>query len=78
MSLQSTRLAGWTLPGALRGASGAALLNHYNAPVSSDLERPALACSTGSFWMWDLERTFGTIAEAGFTSVELMITRDPL
>ena len=55
-----------------------ALLTHYNAPVSSDLERPALACSTGSFWMWDLERTFGTIAEAGFTSVELMITRDPL
>ena len=28
--------------------------------------------------MWDLERTFGTIAEAGFQSVELMVTRDPL
>jgi sugar phosphate isomerase/epimerase len=28
--------------------------------------------------MWDLERTFGTIAEAGFDSVELMVTRDPL
>lgn len=26
--------------------------------------------------MWDLERTFGTIAEAGFQSVELMVTRD--
>ncbi len=28
--------------------------------------------------MWDLERCFGTIAEAGFESVELMVTRDPL
>lgn len=27
--------------------------------------------------MWDLERTFGTIAEAGFDAVELMVTRDP-
>ena len=27
--------------------------------------------------MWDLERTFGTIAEAGFEDVELMVTRDP-
>ncbi|GAC1366875.1 MAG: sugar phosphate isomerase/epimerase [Actinomycetota bacterium] len=26
--------------------------------------------------MWDLERTFGTIAEAGFDAVELMVTRD--
>lgn len=54
------------------------LPSHYNAPVSSDLGRPAVACSTGSFWMWDLERTFGTIAEAGFESVELMVTRDAL
>ncbi|MBW3587822.1 MAG: sugar phosphate isomerase/epimerase [Actinobacteria bacterium] len=34
-------------------------------------------CSTGSFWMWELERTFGVIAEAGFDAVELMVTRDP-
>jgi sugar phosphate isomerase/epimerase len=27
--------------------------------------------------MWDLERTFGTIAQAGFDAVELMVTRDP-
>lgn len=27
--------------------------------------------------MWDLERTFATIAEAGFDSIELMVTRDP-
>lgn len=36
-----------------------------------------LICSTGSFWMWDLERTFGSIAEAGFDAIELMVTRDP-
>lgn len=34
-------------------------------------------CSTGSFWMWELARTFGVIAEAGFDAVELMVTRDP-
>ena len=44
--------------------------------VTSD-QGPKLACSTGSFWMWDLERCFGTIAEAGFDAVELMVTRDP-
>lgn len=27
--------------------------------------------------MWELERTLGTIAEAGFDAVELMVTRDP-
>lgn len=26
--------------------------------------------------MWDLERTFATIAEAGFEAIELMVTRD--
>jgi sugar phosphate isomerase/epimerase len=45
--------------------------------VGTGQEHPTIACSTGSFWMWDLERTFGTIAEAGFDSVELMVTRDP-
>lgn len=38
---------------------------------------PRVICSTGSFWMWELERTLGVIAEAGFDSVELMVTRDP-
>ncbi|HWD08375.1 MAG TPA: sugar phosphate isomerase/epimerase [Actinomycetota bacterium] len=46
--------------------------------MGSELSRPKIACSTGSFWMWDLDRTFGTIAAAGFESVELMVTRDPL
>lgn len=27
--------------------------------------------------MWELDRAFGTIAEAGFDAVELMVTRDP-
>ena len=27
--------------------------------------------------MWELERTFGTIAKAGFKEIELMVTRDP-
>ncbi len=53
------------------------MIGPYNAAVSADQERATVACSTGSFWMWDLERTFGTIAEAGFDSVELMVTRDP-
>lgn len=40
-------------------------------------ERPSVICSTSCFWMWELERCFGTIAEAGFDAVELMVTRDP-
>lgn len=40
-------------------------------------ERPSVVCSTSCFWMWELERCFGTIAEAGFDAVELMVTRDP-
>lgn len=38
---------------------------------------PPVICSTGSFWMWELERSLGVVAEAGFDSVELMVTRDP-
>ncbi|MDQ3662065.1 MAG: sugar phosphate isomerase/epimerase [Actinomycetota bacterium] len=36
-----------------------------------------LQCSTGPFWAYDFERALDLIAEAGFTSIELMITRDP-
>ena len=36
-----------------------------------------LQCSTGPFWAFPLEEAFDAIATAGFTSVELMITRDP-
>ncbi len=38
---------------------------------------PRLACSTSCFWMWELDRAFGTLAQAGFDAVELMVTRDP-
>ena len=39
--------------------------------------RPKIICSTGSFWMWELDRTFGALVQAGFDSAELMVTRDP-
>ncbi|MGH2812420.1 MAG: sugar phosphate isomerase/epimerase family protein [Actinomycetota bacterium] len=38
---------------------------------------PQVICSTSCFWMWELEKTFGTLAESGFDAVELMVTRDP-
>lgn len=33
-------------------------------------------CSTGPFWAFELERAMDAIAEAGFTEIELMVTRD--
>jgi sugar phosphate isomerase/epimerase len=39
---------------------------------------PAVQISTGPFWAFRLERAFDLIAEAGFTRVELMVTRDPM
>lgn len=38
---------------------------------------PRIECSTGPFWAFELERAFDAIAEAGFTEVEVMVTRDP-
>jgi sugar phosphate isomerase/epimerase len=38
---------------------------------------PAIQCSTGPFWTFDLRDAFDAVAEAGFTDVELMVTRDP-
>jgi sugar phosphate isomerase/epimerase len=37
---------------------------------------PKVQCSTGPFWAFDLERAMDTLAEAGFTEIELMVTRD--
>ena len=34
-------------------------------------------CSTGPFWAFELERALDAVAEAGFTEIELMVTRDP-
>ncbi|MGH2751425.1 MAG: sugar phosphate isomerase/epimerase family protein [Actinomycetota bacterium] len=33
-------------------------------------------CSTGPFWAFELERAMDDIAAAGFTEIELMVTRD--
>lgn len=38
---------------------------------------PAVQCSTGPFWAFELERSMDALADAGFTEIELMITRDP-
>jgi sugar phosphate isomerase/epimerase len=38
---------------------------------------PSIQCSTGPFWAYELESTFDAVAEAGFTDLELMVTRDP-
>ena len=38
---------------------------------------PAVQCSTGPFWAFELERAMDLLAEAGFTEIELMVTRDP-
>ena len=40
-------------------------------------ERPAIQCSTGPFWAFELEVALDALAEAGFTEIELMVTRDP-
>jgi sugar phosphate isomerase/epimerase len=43
----------------------------------SGSDHPLIQCSTGPFWTWALEAALDTIAEAGFSSIELMVTRDP-
>lgn len=37
----------------------------------------SIQCSTGPFWAFDLEQAMDALAEAGFTEIELMVTRDP-
>lgn len=38
---------------------------------------PSIQCSTGPLWGLGLERSLDLIADAGFTQIELMVTRDP-
>ncbi|MFN2525259.1 MAG: sugar phosphate isomerase/epimerase family protein [Actinomycetota bacterium] len=38
---------------------------------------PQVQCSTGPFWAFDLEQAMDALAAAGFTDIELMVTRDP-
>lgn len=37
---------------------------------------PQVQCSTGPFWAYELDHSLDLLAEAGFTEIELMITRD--
>ena len=37
---------------------------------------PKVQCSTGPFWAYELDHALDLIAEAGFTDIELMVTRD--
>jgi sugar phosphate isomerase/epimerase len=41
------------------------------------IRRPSILCSTGPFWAFELEDAFDHLVEAGFSSIELMVTRDP-
>lgn len=43
----------------------------------SDPPGPPIQCSTGPFWAFELEAAMDALAEAGFTEIELMVTRDP-
>src|SRR5688500_2147436 len=40
------------------------------------MSMPAVQCSTGPFWAYELDRSLDLLAEAGFTDIELMVTRD--
>ena len=37
---------------------------------------PRVQCSTGPFWTYELDEAFDLLAEAGFSDIELMVTRD--
>lgn len=44
-----------------------ATIAHMTSPVQ---------CSTGPFWAYELDHCLDLLAEAGFTDIELMVTRD--
>ena len=46
------------------------------AAMTSGEPTPTIECSTGPFWAFELEPALDAIAEAGFSSVELMVSRD--
>jgi sugar phosphate isomerase/epimerase len=37
----------------------------------------SVQCSTGPFWAFELSQAFDAVTEAGFSEIELMVTRDP-
>lgn len=46
-------------------------------PMVEQSDKPVIQCSTGPFWAYELEHAMDALAEAGFTEIELMVTRDP-
>ncbi|MFN2488660.1 MAG: sugar phosphate isomerase/epimerase family protein [Actinomycetota bacterium] len=44
--------------------------------MTAPLEGPSIQCSTGPFWAFDLATAFDAVAAAGFSELELMVTRD--
>jgi sugar phosphate isomerase/epimerase len=44
--------------------------------MARDFAGTDLQCSTGPFWAFALEAALDAVAEAGFSAVELMVTRD--
>ena len=42
-----------------------------------DPSAPSIQCSTGPFWAYELEVAMDALADAGFSTIELMVTRDP-
>src|SRR5438094_9971741 len=48
-----------------------------NEPLTNAAHRPPLVCSTGGFWTLPLERSLDIISQAGFDTIELMLTHDP-
>jgi sugar phosphate isomerase/epimerase len=70
--------------GVLRTEEGATRSTWLSRGVSmqrlggmGELFQRAVQCSTGPFWVFELEQAMDALAEAGFTEIELMVTRDP-
>jgi sugar phosphate isomerase/epimerase len=42
----------------------------------TDARRPTIQCSTGPFWAYEMEPALDAIAAAGFSTIELMVSRD--
>ena len=61
-------------PASGRLAPAALCIRCEHPSLMADLK--PIQCSTGPFWAFELDQTLDLIAEAGFTDVELMVTRD--
>jgi sugar phosphate isomerase/epimerase len=45
-------------------------------PDTTSAPPSPVQCSTGPFWAYELEKALDVLAEAGFTDIEIMVTRD--